>query len=76
MLQCRGKRLDGGLAMRILLNLVGMLLVVAFLGYMAVNLNEIPLYIVCILGIGLMLVGARQDRQQEDSKAARLSELD
>ena len=58
--------------MRILLNLVGAALFSLFLLYLAIYLNEVPLYVVCILGIVLMLVAMRQDHVQDDEKQAAL----
>jgi len=58
--------------MRILLNLVGAALVSTFLLYLAFYLNEAPLYVVCGLGIVLMLIAMRQDHVQDDEKQTAL----
>ncbi|HKY93792.1 MAG TPA: hypothetical protein VJL84_00750 [Kiloniellales bacterium] len=57
--------------MRILLSLVGVVLAAIFLFYMAIYLNDWPLYVVCLLGIALMLVAFWQDEMQNGTKAAR-----
>jgi len=67
-----GQDWGGGAAMRIVLNLVGVVLASAFLLYMAVHLNELPLYVVCVGGILMILAAFWQDEVQDESgKAAR-----
>jgi hypothetical protein len=53
--------------MPIILHLIGVILVSLFLGYMAVYLNELPLYIVCALGILLVLAGFWHDELRGES---------
>ena len=43
------------------IGLVGILLAVAFLGFFAMKLNDLPLYIVCAIGIALMLIAFWRD---------------
>jgi Na+-transporting methylmalonyl-CoA/oxaloacetate decarboxylase beta subunit len=67
MLQCcLGGQKRGG-AMRIFLNLIGVVLVSIFLVYMAIYLNELPLYVVCGIGVVLVLVGFWQDEMQGEN---------
>lgn len=47
--------------MRIGIGLVGILLAIAFLGYFAVRLDDLPLYIVTAIGIALMLAAFWRD---------------
>jgi hypothetical protein len=53
--------------MRIFLNLIGVVLASIFLLYMAIYLNELPLYIVCGIGVVLVFVGFWQDEVQGEN---------
>jgi hypothetical protein len=55
--------------MGILLNLVGVVLASAFLLYMAFYLNELPLYVVCFLGIGVICFAFWQDEIQGEASS-------
>jgi len=65
-----GQDWGGGAAMRIVLNLVGVVLASAFLLYMAVKLNSAPLYVVCIGGIVLIVVAFWRDEVSAGPRAA------
>jgi hypothetical protein len=57
--------------MPIILHLIGVVLVSLFLGYLAIYLNEPPLYIVCGIGIALVLAGFWQDEIRGESNGQR-----
>jgi hypothetical protein len=41
--------------------IIGAAIMIAFIGIIAVTLNELPLTIVCLIGVGLMLWGFWKD---------------
>jgi len=55
---------------RILVNLPGVLICAAFLMFMAVQLNELALYVVCGLGVVLMVIAVWQDEVRDVNGAS------